>query len=89
MSEKMRFSTPRCPTCRELAKGTAEIVEAVAYLTFDDDGVTAEYEGYTEVLFDTAKTRQPPGSLRGRQIFLTCTQGHDWTSAVDRFGKPD
>jgi hypothetical protein len=72
----MRFKTPKCPECGELAKGTVDTIPGCALLTFAEDG-SAEYFGETEVFWDGQTTMRV-----GDALVLHCDQGHDWPSEM-------
>jgi len=68
------FYTPaRCSECGRLAYGTLERMDGIAVLAFDDDG-SAEYQGWTDVDWETQKT------VRNKQglVTLVCPSGHQW-----------
>lgn len=76
----MKFDPVRCPTCRALARGTAEILTGVAEFDHRDNGLCA-YSGHTEVFFDEAKT-----AMSDSRYVLICASGHTWL-AVDEMAK--
>lgn len=74
----MKIKIPICPECGQPAKGTLDSVLAIArFGGIAPDGV-CEYEGTTEVLWDTQDTLRDAGQIR-----LICPNGHDWPSLVE------
>lgn len=69
----MRFQPWKCPACGEAAKGSLELIEGIAGLSFDDRG-DAEYTGVTDVLWDTQTAIDPEPGV----VTLVCSNGHDW-----------
>jgi hypothetical protein len=69
----MKFSPHTCPTCGEVTKGTVETVEGIALLDFDEDG-DADWEGTTEISWDTQKTITEEDGI----VTLVCDNGHSW-----------
>ena len=75
----MRFLTPRCPECGEIAEGTVEHVGVRANITFTDETGAAEYAGESEVWWDE---QRPDEDEQGRYT-LICYGGHEWQSVVE------
>jgi hypothetical protein len=74
----MRFAPHKCPECGKEAKGTIETLQALAFLTFTDEEGTAEYEGYTDVIWDTQQTVVKDG-----KVTLQCPNGHEWEATEE------
>lgn len=74
----MKFGTPKCPTCGELASSTLERILGSAELTFDDDGI-AEYTGDTRISWDTQETVEDSEGC----VTLACDDGHEWQSRME------
>lgn len=74
----MRFQTPNCPTCGEIAYGTLEHCEGLALLNFTDDKGNAEYEGETKYFDEKQETVKTNGL-----VTLECINGHQWQSGMD------
>ena len=74
----MKFDTPRCPECGELAYGTLEVINGVAILSFSDDN-HAEYEGETRVDWNTQRTVKHGDG----RAFLVCENWHEWLSSKE------
>jgi hypothetical protein len=60
------------------AKGTLETIFAIAQLTAIESDGACEYEGTTEILWDTQKT-----VLESDKILLVCRSGHQWASEIE------
>jgi hypothetical protein len=73
----MRFDPPKCPTCGELPKGTAEETPGIALLDFDEDG-DAEYSGETTMLWENQTTVTDEDG----KVTLVCPDGHDWQAEM-------
>ncbi len=73
----MKIEIPKCPTCGGPAIGTLETVQAIAKLGEIKEDGTCEYEGTTEILWDTQKTM-----LVLHTPVLVCAQHHDWASTI-------
>jgi len=71
----MKIKTPQCPKCGLSAKGTLETVFAIAQLTDIGTDGACEYQGTTEILWDTQKT-----VIDGEKTTLVCRNGHEWVS---------
>ncbi|MGH7971420.1 MAG: hypothetical protein ACREIC_22095 [Limisphaerales bacterium] len=74
----MKIKTPKCPECGLPAKGTLDSVLAIARFSAIGPDGSCEYEGGTEILWNTQETLQDLGQLR-----LICPNGHDWASPVE------
>jgi len=75
----MRFDSPQCPQCGQLAKGVLETIPGLARLLFDEDG-GAEYAGSTDVCWDGQEAiRDEQGRVR-----LICPDGHQWLAEMSR-----
>jgi hypothetical protein len=72
----MKFQTPNCPICGELAIGTLETCTGLALLCFSDD-YSAEYEGETKYNEDQETI------LTNGLVTLECQKGHQWQSGMD------
>jgi hypothetical protein len=80
----MIFDKPNCPECGAKAKGTLETLQACADLDFADDG-TAEYNGYTDVYWDSQKSvvsDDPSSPFFAPTFTLICPEGHEWQSVM-------
>lgn len=73
----MKFDRPRCPECGEWARGTCELVPALALLDFTQDG-EAEYQGETEMDWDGQTTLH---DQEGRAT-LECRNCHRWPARL-------
>ena len=73
----MKITMHQCPKCRLPARGTLEKVLAIAALSDIETDGTCEYEGTTEILWDTQKT-----VIDGEKITLVCRNGHEWVSEM-------
>lgn len=79
----MIFKTPKCPTCGELAIGTADTIPGIALLNLGENG-EAEWEGTTNVCWDGQTVdRDKIGDL-----ILTCGS-HEWASECDEYPRHD
>jgi len=74
----MKFATPRCPTCQQLAAGTLESISGRADLNVEEDG-SADYSGHTEVFWDEQKTVMDDDG----RVTLACPDGHEWQSSLE------
>jgi len=63
-----------CPECGEQVAGTVEEVQGMAKLVSDGEG-GFEYEGTTQIWWDTQKSMQGIGG-----DILTCKNYHIWES---------
>jgi len=70
----MRFRPIHCPECGQRATGTVENLSGVAQFLPPDQNGEIEYDGYTEVNWDTQETVT---DAKGRTN-LTCPDGHEW-----------
>lgn len=74
----MRLSVPNCPTCRQPAIGTVDVIPGIALFTdIEPDGSTT-YCDETRVDWDGQQTRLGPNQLP----LVTCGE-HHWESQVD------
>ena len=69
----MRFFPWKCPECAEAAYGLLEELQGIARIQFDERG-DADYEGYTEVVWDSQRTIETQLGV----VTLLCPKGHDW-----------
>lgn len=73
----MKYTIPCCPECGDLAIGTVDLVPGVARFLIVHDGTFIDYDGETEMRWDSQYTIEEGGKTR-----LTCGD-HDWYSPTE------
>lgn len=74
----MKIEIFKCPECGQPAAGVLENVYCLAQIQEPDaDGLT-DYEGYTEVLWDSQTAVDDPGGYS-----VECCNGHRWITPID------
>lgn len=74
----MRFNTDKCPKCGASPLGTIEDVSACAWLEPDESGGW-RWEGYTDIHWDTQKTRVTDG-----KVTLSCSEcDNSWDTEME------
>ena len=71
----MRWETEKCPQCGQDAHATLETLQGKALLQ-RGDGDELEYEGTTEIFWDTQETVRN----EVEEDCLMCANGHEWYS---------
>jgi len=74
----MKLQRPNCPECGEPARGSVETLHGVALFDEIDAEGNTEYEGATEINWDSQTTDEP--------LTLECKNGHQWADAAPEPG---
>jgi hypothetical protein len=67
-----------CPTCSKPAIGTVDLIPGTARFTDFNESGEVDYEGWTDVRWDSQQTQEGPNELP----LVTCGV-HEWETKIE------
>ena len=76
----MKLSAKFCPTCAEPANKIGEVIHVNAFISFDEETQTFEYDGESEIFYDNQRPYRDDNGMAQ----VACSNGHVWDSKLDK-----